>query len=93
LSIVDECEISHDALSEAEMEIADDVFKEYGHIPRFELADMTHKLPEWQDPAGSSIPILYENILKEAGYDDTVVESIITTLSDQKNICELVNVA
>jgi uncharacterized phage-associated protein len=84
ITIVDPGEVSFGSLSEAEMEIADKVFDEYGNIPRFELAEMTHGFPEWTDPQGSSIPIKYERLLQAVGYDRHEIQQIIENLKTQQ---------
>lgn len=91
LSIVDNSEVSYDTLSEAEIDIANAVFAEYGHIPRFELATVIHAFPECVNPNKSSRNISYESILHASGYDNKTVESIINTLEDQKIIDSMLN--
>lgn len=84
LSITDESEISTEALSESEMEIADGVFAEFGHKPRFDLCDMTHDFPEWDNPHGSSKPIHYEEILSAVGYSQEEITHAIVLLHEQQ---------
>ncbi len=91
LSISDESEISYSSLSDAEMLIADKVFEEYGHIPRFELCEMTHEFDEWEDPKGSSFPIDYENILKAVEYSDEESEFAIKRMHEQQSIDKFFN--
>ena len=93
ISIADACEVSYDALSEAEMEIADQVFGEYGHIPRFELVEITHSFPEWRDPGCSSAPIFHEDILKGADFNDDQISAILDELSTRDNISKLLETA
>lgn len=63
-------------LSDAELEVLEAVWKEYGHLGSFELADLTHKIcPEWEDPHGSSLPISRSRLLRSLGFDpDTAKE-------------------
>jgi uncharacterized phage-associated protein len=84
LSITDESEVSNEDLSDAEIEIADYVFENFGHIPRFDLCDLTHSFPEWQDPQGSSLQIRYEDILKALEYNDDEIKHAIERI-DFKN--------
>jgi len=59
-------------LSEAEMELLDEIFHtfsedyraKYGDDFRWKVVDYTHTLPEWRDPHGSTFPIELEDILK-----------------------------
>ena len=54
-------------LCEEEEEIIQQVYKAFGHLDPFQVAEWTHDLPEWQDPHGSTIPITVEDILKNVG--------------------------
>lgn len=93
LRVSDDCEVASDALSKAELAIADRVFEEFGRIPRFDLARMTHSFPEWQDPQGSSLPIPYESILQAVGYDNEEIADITSRLAQQEAADRLFNVA
>jgi len=53
-----------DELSRAEEELIAEIFSIHGGKSRWELMDYCHNLPEWCDPAGSAIPISFEDILK-----------------------------
>jgi uncharacterized phage-associated protein len=53
-----------DALSRAEEELLTEIFGRYGQMSRWQLRDYTHSLPEWHDPAGSSLPISISEILE-----------------------------
>ena len=59
-----------DELSEAEVSVLEEVFRQYGHLSRWELVELAHKLPEWKDPKGSAIPISYRDILAAQGISD-----------------------
>lgn len=78
-------------LSDAELEIADSVFAQFGKMDRFELADKTHEFSEWQDPHGSILPIGYENILKAVGFSESDANSILEELQDVKAAKEFLN--
>ena len=52
-----------DLLSEAEDELLDETFKQFGHLNRWALVELVHKLPEWKDPDGSAYPIMFSEIL------------------------------
>lgn len=47
---------------------------------RWELVDLAHALPEWQDPNGSAIPISYAGILEAAGKSPQEAAAIIEDL-------------
>lgn len=64
-------------LSPAEEKLINAVFNRYGHWNRYKLRDyVLHKLPEWKDPEGTSIPITIAEILKAAGEDDQEIAAI-----------------
>lgn len=84
LSIADESEVSFDNLSEAEKAIADRVYEDYGHVPRFELARMTHEFAEWRNPNGSILPISYQDILRALGYGDEQVDDLMGIIEEQE---------
>ena len=64
------------ALSAFELSIVDEVFAEFGHMDRFALRDVTHDLPEWSDPHGSSTPIHVHEILESDGYSEDEAREI-----------------
>jgi len=43
-------------------------------MSRWDLRDLTHEFPEWQDSNGSSIPISYEAILKAVGRESEATQ-------------------
>lgn len=44
-------EPDYDALTEAEIELADEIFDRFGHMSKVELVDYAHKnCPEWRNP-------------------------------------------
>lgn len=54
-------------LSRAEDELIREVFARHGHKNRWQIVDELHRLPEWQDPHGSMIPITIRDILSALG--------------------------
>ncbi|HUB66497.1 MAG TPA: type II toxin-antitoxin system antitoxin SocA domain-containing protein [Candidatus Methylacidiphilales bacterium] len=73
-----------DEVSDAEVALLEEIFQKYGAKSRWELVDLTHQLPEWQDPQGGAIPITYWDILKAAGKTDleaAAIEGEIRALS------------
>jgi len=53
-----------DLLSERECLILDEIDAMYGKVDKWSLAELTHELPEWRDPCGSSLPIDPADILR-----------------------------
>jgi uncharacterized phage-associated protein len=54
-----------DELSDADFDILNKIWDEFGHMSQWDLVDYTHKnCPEWEDPGNSSVPIPYSRIFK-----------------------------
>jgi uncharacterized phage-associated protein len=53
-----------DELSEAEIALIEEVFAKHGKKSRWQLVELVHQLPEWEDPHGGAIPISYRDILR-----------------------------
>ena len=65
-----------DELSTAELQLLDATFQQHGKKTRWELVDLTHKLPEWKDPQGGAIPIQYRDILKAEGRTEIEIAAV-----------------
>jgi uncharacterized phage-associated protein len=80
-----------DRLSRAEEALMREIFAEYGHRNRWDLIDnVMHKLPEWQNPNGTSIPITFRDILTAGGESEVEIHAILKELhsiaSDEERI-------
>jgi hypothetical protein len=73
-------DIREGELSQVEEDLIDEIFSEFRTKSRWELVDYTHRLPEWQDPNGSSIPIAPRDILMAEHRTDAEIESFETEL-------------
>jgi uncharacterized phage-associated protein len=80
-----------DELSNAEIAILDEIFSEYGAMSRWDLGELTHQLPEWEDPDGGAIPISYRNILKAGGKTDSEITAIVDEIADIEQFDVLLN--
>jgi uncharacterized phage-associated protein len=69
-------------LSPAEERLIDEVFEQYGHLNRWKLVAVTHELPEWEDPQGSSRPLDPADILRNAGYSEEQIREIESDLEE-----------
>ena len=67
-----------DELSDFERELLSKVHQEYSQLSPWQLRRLTHDLPEYQDPKGSSLPISPIDILREAGWSDEDVRGLAT---------------
>jgi hypothetical protein len=62
---------------DAELEVLESVWNQYGHLGSFQLADLTHKIcPEWEGPHGSSLPISRSRLLRSLGFDDETCRAL-----------------
>ncbi len=71
------------ALSPVQERILDEIFDEFGHWGRWDLVRLTHTLPEWQDPHGSSLPIAIRDVLRGADVEEAEAEAIEEELSGE----------
>lgn len=83
-----------DALSRAEEKLLDEIFQMYGYRNRWELIEnVMHKLPEWQNPNKSAIPILIRDILKAGGESEDEIRVVLRELhsfaSDEDNFARV----
>lgn len=65
-----------DELSAYETEVIDRIDRAYGRMNWWQLRQLTHGLPEWRDPEGSSLPIAPEEILRAEGKSPEEIERI-----------------
>ncbi len=69
-----------DRLSKSEESLIDKVYAENGHFDQWQLSKISHDLPEWEDPHGTSIPIEIEDILAAGGFARKERETIVREL-------------
>lgn len=70
-------EPKYDELSDKEKELIKEIYGKYGRYTRWQLRELTHQLPEYHDPHGSSIAIDYKDILASSGKTPKEIEEII----------------
>lgn len=75
-----------DHLSDADVEILDVVWQAFGGASRWNLSDLTHEFPEWQNPKGSSIPIEERSILRALGMGEAEAAEMVERIEDQHGI-------
>jgi uncharacterized phage-associated protein len=74
-------DVPNDCLSRAEENLIKQVYEKYGHRNRWDLIDnVMHKLPEWTDPQGSSIPISVRDILESSNEKPEEIKAITREL-------------
>jgi uncharacterized phage-associated protein len=75
-----------DSLSRAEEKLIREIFEAYGYRNRWDLIDnVMHKLPEWQNPNKSSIPIQIREILKAGGDTEDEIRVVLRELQSFAN--------
>ncbi len=74
------------ALSAFEVAIIDQVFAEFGHMGKYALRDLTHTLPEWCNPEGSSLPIHIHEILEHEGFSEDDAREIEHSLEHESYV-------
>jgi uncharacterized phage-associated protein len=60
-------------LSRSEESLIEEIFTKHGRQSRWELVNLSHELPEWQNPNGSEIPIQYRDILRAGNKTESEV--------------------
>ncbi|MCP4696613.1 MAG: SocA family protein [Gammaproteobacteria bacterium] len=77
-------------LCEEEEEILKEIYDLYGHVEKFELSGMTHRMfPEWKDPYGGVLPIEIEDILRGLGKSAKDIKEVRNNI-ERKNYLELI---
>lgn len=65
-----------DELSVFEVGLIEGIDHSYGHLTQWQLRELTHALPEYRDPEGSSLPIAPEEILRAEGKSPEQIEQM-----------------
>jgi uncharacterized phage-associated protein len=76
-----------DELSEADTQILDKIWEQFGRMSKWEIRDWTHvreNIPEWEDPGETSNRIPLERIMRAVGLSD--IDEHVQLLADYKNI-------
>jgi uncharacterized phage-associated protein len=70
-----------DRLSRAEERLLHEIYEEYGYRNRWDIVNnVMHKLPEWVNPEGSSVPISVREIMEGAGEDEQEIKAVVKEL-------------
>lgn len=80
-------------LSRYELGVLDSVYARFGRMNKWVLRDLTHTLPEWNDPNGSSFPIYPEDILRAAGRSDSEIREMTEAAEEVWFIHSLAGIA
>lgn len=70
-----------DRLSQAEENLLHEIYEQYGYRNRWDIVNnVMHKLPEWTNPEGSSVPISVREIMEGAGEDEQEIKAVVKEL-------------
>ncbi len=69
-----------DELSRAEESLIEEIFSKFGSLSRWDLVNLSHELPEWQDPNGSAIAIQYRDILRAGNKTESEIAAVESEL-------------
>ena len=76
-----------DELSEADVDVLNDVHAKFGRMKPWDLVDYVHRYcREWQDPAGSSMPIPYEAVFKALGRSPAEAKKLAARIEREHRI-------
>lgn len=78
-----------DQLAPAEQALLQEIFDQYGRMSHWQLRDFSHKLPEWRDPQGSSVPIDPRDILRAGGLTDEDIAAMEDALEAEAEASRL----
>ncbi|MEJ1959793.1 MAG: Panacea domain-containing protein [Nitrosomonadales bacterium] len=74
-------------LSDADIEILEKLWAEFGGFTAYELRDYTHEAcEEWEDPENSSTNIPYSRLLRCVGYDVKTAKDIEQRMCAQRQV-------
>lgn len=73
-----------DELSRADLAILEEVFAKYGHMERWQLVELVHELPEWENPGNSSKPIDAELTFESFGLSKAQAHEKVEMLRSRK---------
>lgn len=77
-------------LSNADIEVLDQVWEKFGHMSKWELRDFTHdQCSEWKDPQGSSLPISYEDVFRAVGKPPIIARELAEQINGTSGIDQL----
>jgi uncharacterized phage-associated protein len=80
----------YDELSNADLAILDQIYKQFGAMGRFQIRDYTHDhCLEWQDPHGSSYPIHPKSLFLAVGKSEEEAESLVANLREQQSLRDI----
>ncbi|MDU9400581.1 Panacea domain-containing protein [Pseudomonas sp. zfem003] len=81
-----------DELSEADLDILEQVWQRFGRMERWQLVDYTHSnLPEWVDPGRSSRPINPRTTFVALGRTEAQADAAAREINERKQLGRVVS--
>lgn len=81
-----------DELCEADIEVLNIVWGQFGHMKKWQIRDYTHlHCHEWEDPNGSSRPISHEMVFRALGKDAELTMELTQRLQSSNSMDEFFN--
>ena len=74
------------ALSQADRDVVDHIWQQWGRMSAGALVKHTHKFPEWEDPHGSSKPIERYTLFKALEMTDEQAEALVEQNEEREAI-------
>lgn len=78
-----------DELSDADIEVLDKIWQQFGHMTRWQIRDYTHDkrhVPEWEDPEGSARPISLSKVMQAVGRSPDQIQNDLAQVKAHKQI-------
>lgn len=64
-------------LSQADIDLVNEIYEEFGHLNRFALVRIHHELPEWEETKKNSKFVDYEKVLQVSDKSEEEISEII----------------
>lgn len=78
-------------MSKIECDLIKEIYSKYGHFGPFELEAISHTLPEWQDPDGSSLPLELVDLLKALNFHPDDVLRVESEIMEEQLLDEVLS--
>lgn len=77
------------ALSEVDLEILEETWRNFGAMSPFQIRDYTHQhCPEWRDPNGSMVPMTFGELFQALEFSDARAKESLAQLEERSALAE-----
>ena len=81
-----------DELSEADLDVLETIWKQFGHLDQWQLVKYTHEhCPEWKDPGGSAVPISETDIFLATGSSSQEAAELSENIKVQRKLDQILS--